>query len=75
MYARIELSNVVVSHSRQVYNILDLLGYYGGLAEVVTVVFAFLVGPLAEHSFLLKAIKKLYFVKTSDSTLFAQPKS
>ena len=54
---------------------MDLLGYYGGLAEVVTVFFAFLVGPVAEHSFLMKAIRKLYLIKTKNDHLFAKPVS
>ena len=70
-----ELSDTTYYHSRQVYNILDLLGYYGGLAEVVTGFLAFLVGPVAEHSFLMKAIRKLYLIKTKNDHLFAKPTS
>ena len=35
----------------------------------------FFMAPYAEHSFLLKAIRKLYYAKTEDASIFLQPKS
>ena len=49
---------------------MDLLGDIGGVLEVFTMFFGFFVFPLAEHKFIKKAIKKLYFAKTENKNLF-----
>lgn len=36
---------------------------------------AFILAPFAEHSFLLKAIQKLYLARTKDENLFQVPQS
>ena len=38
-------------------------------------ILGFFIAPFAEHSFVLDAIRKLYQVRTEDTTLFLTPKS
>ena len=52
---------------------MDMLGDFGGLQEVLFIFIAFLVAPYAEHSFILKAIRKLYVAKTASRELFDNP--
>jgi len=59
-----------VKHTRKVYGWIDLLGDLGGVTEVIMIVFGFFLFPISEHSFFLKAIKKLYLVRTEDNSMF-----
>lgn len=36
---------------------------------------SFIVAPYAEHSFFLEAIRKLYFARTTEASIFAKPVS
>lgn len=56
----IELSADRVLHTRQVYNFMELLGDYGGFEYIFMMIFGLFLKPVAEHSFLLTAIKKLF---------------
>lgn len=38
------------------------------------IVFCFVILPISEHSFVVKAMKKLYIARTKDKDLFMQPK-
>ena len=69
----ISLSDHVMVHERSVYNVMDLLGDYGGYEYILMTLVALFVGPVAEHSFLLKAISKLYLVRTEEDQLFLEP--
>ena len=60
---------VKISHSREVYNILDLIGDLGGVLEVIIFVFGVFLFPISEFSFVMKALEKLYLARTSHSTL------
>jgi len=64
------LHNEKITHTRKVYGVLDLLGDFGGVTEVIMLCFGFFLYPIAEHSFILKATKRLYLARTSDTTLF-----
>ena len=46
-----------------------MFGDYGGVVEVLMTLSSFLVAPVASHAFNLKAISKLFLVKTQDDTL------
>lgn len=59
-----------VGHERAIYSLLDLLGDLGGVTEVMMIVFCFIILPISEHSFVVKAMKKLYIARTKDSDLF-----
>lgn len=62
----------MLKHTRQVYSILDVFGDYGGVVEVLMNIASFLVAPIAAHYFNLKAISKLFLVKTKDRKIFPQ---
>jgi len=52
---------------------LDLLGDLGGVTEVFMIFFSFLLMPISDHSFTMKAMKKLYIARTRDEDLFKKP--
>ena len=64
------LDEDIITHERHVYGFLEVIGDLGGVLEVVLAFFSWILIPVAEHKFILKALKKLYLVKTSDSELF-----
>ena len=49
---------------------MDLVGAFSGILFVMTTFINFIVAPIAEHLFKLKAIQKLYLVRTNDDYLF-----
>jgi hypothetical protein len=65
-----EVSEITINHARKVYGILDLFGDFGGVMEVMLLITHALLSPVSEHSFLVKAISKLYMANTTDSKLF-----
>ena len=52
----------------------DLLGDLGGVTEVIMICFGFMLYPISEHSFYLKAFKKLFIAKTADDKIFIRKK-
>ena len=62
-YHRIDLSKKKGLTIRYVFNLLDLIGMIGGIASVILIFFSTILGPFAEHSFVLKAIQSLFVVK------------
>lgn len=58
------------SHERSIYGWIDLLGDLGGVTEVIMICFGFFLFPISEHSYILKASKKLFFARTKDSAMF-----
>ena len=61
-----------VNYSRDVYNILGVLGDLGGIVEVIMIIFGFFLFPISEHSFYLKAARMLYYARTKDDKLFTK---
>ena len=61
-------------HTRSTYSILNLISELGGITKVVMFVFGFFLYPIAEHSFTLKALKKLYLAKSKDPILMKMSK-
>jgi len=68
------IDQTTIQHGRRIYSLLDLLGDLGGVTEVIMICFGFMLYPISEHSFYLKAFKKLFLVKTSDENLFITKK-
>jgi hypothetical protein len=64
------LDQQAVMHERYIYNFFDLMGDLGGVKEVIMICFAIFLLPVSEHSFILKATKKLYMANTTDAHLF-----
>lgn len=64
------LDRTIIIQARKVYDLLDLLGDVGGIMEVVLIVFGTILYSVAEHSFHIQALKRLFKVKTSQQDLF-----
>ena len=64
------MDNQGINHQRKIYNLLDLLGDLGGVTEVIMICFGIFIYPISEHSFVIKALKKVYMAKTNDRDLF-----
>ena len=60
------LSQIMVKHTRVVYNILDLLSKFGGLAGIIFKVFAVLGRNFNERLLFSKFIRSLYFRRNYD---------
>ena len=71
----IYLSDEMTFFSRQIYSILDLLGEFGGITEVVMLLSGFYLYSISEHSFVIKALQKLFIARTSNKRLFKAPKT
>lgn len=57
-------------YSRTIYGLLDVFGDFGGLLEVVMGVLALIISPWVEFQFNVKAIQKLYSVRTQKNSTF-----
>lgn len=64
------IDQVTIQHGRRIYSLFDLLGDLGGVTEVIMICFGFLLYPISEHSFYLKAFKKLFIAKTAEDGIF-----
>lgn len=59
-----------IKHVRETYRLLDILGDLGGVTEVIMLLFSFFLLPISEHSFILKALQKMYLARTRNQKLF-----
>ena len=64
------LSNVVRAHEREGESILQVLGDIGGLMEFLLAVFLFILSPIAEFDFYIKAMKILYLARANTCNMF-----
>jgi hypothetical protein len=62
----------IIENSREVYNVLEILGDLGGVLEVVIAIVGLFFYPISHHRFVLKALKKLFLARTHDSQLFSK---
>lgn len=62
-----------MKYSREVYNILDLLGDLGGVLEVIEVVIGFFLVYISEFSYNLEVMGKLFVARTKEEDLLAPP--
>ena len=65
----------MVVHTRKTYTLLNMIGELGGITKVIMFVFGFFLYPISEHSFTLKALKKLYLAKSSNPSLMKSKKN
>lgn len=56
-------------YRRQTYNLLGLVSDLGGLMLILWLIISTLISLFVEHSFTLKAIKKLYKARTAENFL------
>lgn len=59
-----------MKHSRRVFGWFDLLGRLGGITNVMMILFGIFVFPISEHSYILKAAKKLFIARTKNNEMF-----
>ena len=64
-----------IKYDRKTYDLLDLLGDIGGVTEVVTIIFGFMMFPISEHSFNLQAAKSFFLARTVDQDMFVYKNS
>ncbi len=68
-YYDVYVYDEVTKHTRDVFDFLDLLGDLGGVMEIIVIAFGYIMSSMSEFSFNLKAIEKLFLVRTKDETL------
>ena len=61
---QISLHNEKVTHIREVYNIMDLIGDLGGVLEIFLVMIGFVVSQVSRYSFVLETSQSLFETKT-----------
>jgi hypothetical protein len=64
------LSSATQMNTRIIFGWFDLLGKLGGITNVMMLLFGFFLFSLSEHSYILKASKKLFIARTKDKNLF-----
>lgn len=67
---KVYLQSLKRSNSRQVYGFIDLLGDLGGVLEVIMVFTGAIFLPISEHHYTLQATKRMFMVRSQDSSLF-----
>ena len=71
----LNLDDSGILYERTVYDIMSVIGDWGGVVQVIEVVGGILVSSWASFNYTLKSIKVLYNVRTKDKYLFLKPKS
>jgi hypothetical protein len=66
----ISLSKERSVHQREIYGILDVIGDLGGVLDVIIFIFGLLLFPISEHSFIMKALQKLFLARTDKEDIF-----
>ena len=61
-----------MEHKRKIFGWFGLLGKLGGITNIFMIFLGGIMQPVSEHSFILKASKKLFIARTKDDNLFAQ---
>ena len=59
-------------NTRIIFGWFDLLGKLGGITNVMMLLFGFFLFSISEHSFILKASKKLFIARTKNQNLFKE---
>ena len=49
---------------------MDVMGDFGGCTEIIVIFFGIILNLISEFSFKLKALKKLYKVKSNSTKMF-----
>ena len=64
----------MITHERQVYSFVNMGEELGGIIEIMVVFCSIFVLPISTFSFKLKAIRNLFFVRTSQRNLLMKAK-
>ena len=62
----VNLDKVRINHTRESYDITDLIGDLGGVLEVLISFIGLFLFPISEHSYGLKVLEKLFLARTND---------
>ena len=65
-----EIDNQANVFHKKSWAIFEYLGILGGIVYFTFNLVLFLISPLQKHSFILRAIKRLYFARTADNFMF-----
>lgn len=49
---------------------MDLLGDLGGVTEVIMICLGIFINPVSEHSYIIKATKKMFLARSKNKNLF-----
>ena len=60
---------------RKIYSLLDVGADFGGLRDVIVSLIGLVLSPFCDFGFIVKALQKLYNVKTSKKSEFRRSKS
>lgn len=70
----ISLDYTQITHTRRSLGaLMDLIGIFGGLAQILFMVTACIVAPYAAHSYRVDAIRKLYLASGGPNNIFLDP--
>jgi hypothetical protein len=58
-----------MEHKRKIFGWFGLLGKLGGITNIFMMMLGGLMFPVSEHSFILKASKKLFIARTKDDSI------
>lgn len=64
MVCKFTTTTLTSYNERAVYNLMNFIGDIGGVVDVILIFLGMFIYPFQEHSFKMKALKKLYLVKT-----------
>jgi hypothetical protein len=62
-------------YKRKEHALFDVLSFVGGFAITLAFLIKLLINPIQRFAFRMRAIKRLYFARTSEDKLFPSKKS
>jgi len=66
------LQSEITINIRIIFGWFDLLGKLGGITNVMMLLFGFVLYSISEHSYVLKASKKLFIARTRNPNMFKE---
>jgi hypothetical protein len=66
------LQSEIAINKRVIFGWFNLLGKLGGITNVMMLLFGFVLFSISEHSYVLKASKKLFIARSRNPNLFKE---
>ena len=63
-----------MEHTREAYDVTDLIGDLGGVLEVMISFIGIFLFSISRHSFSLKILEKLFLARSNDKKIFSVAK-
>jgi hypothetical protein len=63
------MGSLKINHTRHIYNLVDLVGDLAGVFDLFIAILAFLMIPLAKHSFILDNLHDNYKVEKQQKSI------